>query len=209
MPNDEVQQRRVIAVTSEKGGVGKSTLSVHLAGAWSRAGQRVALVDEDGRVGSALGWARRGPGLPFTVHSADDVRPKDLRGLDTVLIDTEGRPRRKDLRELGERADTILIPSGVSTLELEATLALWAFLSREGAERRAWVVLTRVPAVGAAGLSAREDLRESGVRVCNTLVRHYAAYLRAAELGVLVSELPGPRAEAAWSDVTALAAEVR
>jgi chromosome partitioning protein len=208
MAKEQTPQRQVIAVTSEKGGVGKSTLSVQLAGAWSRAGRQVALVDEDGRVGSALGWARRGPGLPFAVHDAQAVRPKDLRGLDLVLIDTEGRPRRRDLRELGERADVILIPSGVSALELEATRALWDYLRGEGAERRARAVLTRVPPVGSAGLAAREDLRESGVRVCNTLVRQYAAYLQAAEQGALLCDLPGPRAQAAWSDILALAAEV-
>ena len=136
----------VIAVTSEKGGVGKSTLSVHLAGAIAERGLRVALVDEDGRVGSSLGWARRGPGLPFQVLEPDAVKPKAMRELDALIIDTEGRPKRRELRELSQRADTILVPSGVSTLELESTLSLADFLNSEGgARRKLKVILTRVP----------------------------------------------------------------
>ncbi|MFC4453169.1 ParA family protein [Deinococcus sonorensis] len=205
----------VVAITSEKGGVGKSTLSVHLTGALAERGLNVVLIDEDGRVGSSVGWARRaaqhgpGPGLPFEVLLPDEVRPKRLRELDAVLIDTEGRPKRRELRDLSERADVILLPSGVSTLELESTLHLAEYLVGEGgARRKLRVVLNRVPPVGQAGAQAREDLRDAGLTVCNTLVRQYAVYVRAAELGVLCRDLPDERAAQAWADIVSLSREV-
>lgn len=204
----------VIAVTSEKGGVGKSTLAVHLTAAFAGRGLNAALIDEDGRVGSSRRWAQRaeqvGQPLPFPVYEPDDVKPKKLADLDVLVIDTEGRPKRRDLRALAGRADLILVPSGPSPLELEATLDLVDYLHKHGSGRGACrVVLTRVPAVGQGGEAAREDLRDGGVTVCNTLIRQYAAYTRAAEQGGLVRDLPDPRAQAAWGDVLALSRELQ
>jgi len=136
------------------------------------------------------------------------VKPKKLAALDAVLIDTEGRPRRKDLRALAERADLILIPSGPTMLELEATRELLDFFEDEGAARRVRVVLTRVPPTGQAGEQAREDLRDDGWTVCNTALRSYTVYQKAAELGALCRDVRDPRAEQAWDDVLRLSREV-
>ncbi|GAA5435707.1 AAA family ATPase [Deinococcus sp. A31D244] len=199
---------KVVAITSEKGGVGKSTLAVHLAGAAHASNRKVLLIDEDGRVGSSLRWAARSSGLPFPVLDAGDVKPRRLADFDVVILDTEGRPRRKDLRQLAQRTDLILVPSGVSPLEVEATRELMDFLLAEDAGRKTRVVLTRVPPVGRAAEDIREDLREDGITVCNTLVRQYAAFQRAAEQGVLACDVRDPRAAAAWDDVLALSREI-
>ncbi|GAA5500705.1 hypothetical protein Dxin01_00430 [Deinococcus xinjiangensis] len=203
---------RVIAITSEKGGVGKSTLAVHLAGAFHERGLHALLIDEDGRVGSSLRWAERAKergGLGFPVLTPDDIKPKKLGNLDVLLIDTEGRPKRRELRQLAERADVILVPSGPSALELDATRELLDYLDDEtNAARKLRVVLTRVPPVGRAGEEAREDLRDGGATVCNTLVRHYAAYQKAAEAGALARDIADTKAATAWEDVMSLSREL-
>lgn len=201
---------KVIAITSEKGGVGKSTLAIHLAGAFHGRGLNTALIDEDGRVGSSLRWAARSPGhLGFGVLEPGAVRPKQLAKLDALVIDTEGRPKRKELRILAERADLILVPSGPSALEQEATRELLDYLSEQpGTARKVRVVLTRVPPVGRAGDEARLDLRDAGADVCNTMIRQYLAYQKAAEAGVLVRDVPDPRAAAAWGDILTLSREL-
>ena len=46
----------IIGVLNQKGGVGKTTLAVHLADAFARRSQRVLLVDADPQA-SALDWS--------------------------------------------------------------------------------------------------------------------------------------------------------
>ena len=86
----------VITVLSQKGGAGKSTLTMQLAGGLARAGRRVAIIDLDPQE-TSLRWAQSaGPATPFPAHVLRlEGEPAGLhqqikaarKGVDHVLLD--------------------------------------------------------------------------------------------------------------------------
>lgn len=104
----------IIGVLNQKGGVGKTTLSVNLAGHLSRDGERVLLIDADPQ-GSALDWAsaRQGDPLFSVLALPRPVLHKEIgrigKDYDHVLID--GPPRVSDLaRSAIMASDIVVIP---------------------------------------------------------------------------------------------------
>jgi chromosome partitioning protein len=197
----------VISLTSFKGGVGKSTLAVNLAGTLALNAPTL-LVDED-PLQSCYQWAKQNGSLPMPVLLPEEVQKSDLSASRYLLVDTEGRPKLEDLSELIRSSTWTLIPCGTSGLEIDGTLRLIDALRNADAElEKVKVVITKAPPVGTVGQQARDALREAGIPVANRVVRSYVAHQRAAELGVLVKDVADPRAPQAWADVLELAMEV-
>ena len=114
----------IVGVLSQKGGVGKTTLSLNLASHWHGQGKRVLVVDADPQ-GSALAWssARSLPPIFPVVGMAKPSLHRDLPEIaadyDVTVID--GAPRVNDLGRAAILAsDLVLIPVQPSPFDVWA-----------------------------------------------------------------------------------------
>lgn len=141
----------IVGVVARKGGAGKTTVAVHLAGALTRRGYGVALVDADLQ-GSATHWGELGQ-LPFTVRSIplenENQVPgwtAQIRQLDAELVVLDAPPHlNAALGGVLGVADIVLLPCGASGLDLVATQETIAVVNEVRSVRRGKPLAITVP----------------------------------------------------------------
>lgn len=115
----------IVVVANPKGGVGKSTLSTHVAGYFAQRGHTVMLGDAD-RQQSSSQWLQLRPlqARPIVTWDAsrEDVL-KPPRGTTHVVLDTPAGLHGKALKEVLKRADKLIIPLQPSIFDMFATRA--------------------------------------------------------------------------------------
>jgi len=206
----------IVALLNQKGGVGKTTLALHLAGEWAREGKRVTLIDADPQ-GSALDWSeqRAREGIPrlFGVFGlARDTlhreAPDLARDADHVVID--GPPRIAGLmRSALLAADLVLVPAQPSPFDGWASGEMLKLIDEARIFRPQLVarfVLNRCPIRTIIARETAQALAENDPPVLAARIGQRVAFADAARSGRLVAELD--EASIAAREIAAFAREV-
>lgn len=203
----------IFALLNQKGGVGKTTLAVHIATAFSQKGFRVLLVDADPQ-GSALDWAAcRNPDPLFPVIGFPKPKlhkeiPAHVQHYDHIIID--GPPRVNELaRSAIMSSDFIVIPVQPSPYDVWAAKEIVDLVNEAVTFKeniKSAFVINRKIVNTAIGRDVKEALAGYEVRVLNTHIGQRVVFAESAANGSSVLE-DNP-ASLASQEIMALADEL-
>ena len=182
---------KVVAIASQKGGSGKTTLAVHIATQAAQKGYESCVIDTDPQATAAAWSDWRGDFLPVVVTSPParlgrTIASAQKNGVDFVVIDT---PPHADAaaREAIKAANLVLIPTKPRAFDLAALEPVADLISF--AKKPAYVVLNAVPS-GATVLTkdAKKAAKEMDLDICPVTLGDRAAFHRSSAKGETASE---------------------
>jgi chromosome partitioning protein len=201
----------IVALTGQKGGVGKSTTAICLAMIALERGQRVLLVDADPQ-GTVRTWAevaaehgRPSPtviAMGASMHARGQLRDV-AAGYDVTIIDCP--PRHGDVQRSALMvADIAILPCGPSAADAWALASSLEMIAEARAlrdELTACVLITRRQNRTALGKGARKVLESATLPVLGTELGFRVAYQEALAAGQGITRYaprdPGAREVAA------------
>jgi chromosome partitioning protein len=190
-----------IVVLNPKGGSGKTTLAINLAGYFAARGDATVLIDRDAQ-GSSTRWLRKRQPTQATIHGIATFE-RDSRttlawqmripeGTAKVVTDSPAAVDPRMLADYTRDADKILVPVLPSDIDIHAAsrciadLLLVAKIRRE--ENRIGVVANRVRKHTLVYQSLMRFLTSLNIPIVAT-IRDTQNYVRSAELGVCIHEM--------------------
>jgi len=185
---------RTLAIISQKGGSGKSTIAVHLAAYARSKNLHPAIVDLDPQA-SAHQWNSlraendpKSPKLEAIRSTADKLAALQKigieNGVDLLIVDTA--PHSDKAAALtAQLADGILVPCRPSLFDLNAIASTFQIIA--ATKKPAAVVLNAAPR-GKLAEEAREAIEAQGIKVLPTILQNRAAYSHAVIDGRAVHE---------------------
>lgn len=186
-----------VAVLNQKGGSGKTTLSLNIAGALVQRNQSVLLVDADPQ-GSLSRWAELGGEIPVVSLNQPRVLkntlPSLVQGKDWIIID--GPPRVENTMMAAiTLADVVLIPIQPSLFDIHASQEVFDLLSAKHEMTpnipRVALIATRVQTNTKVGQEIQEVLGKFDYKVTNSFTGNRVIYTECLIEGKTVFQMSG------------------
>ena len=204
----------IIAVANSKGGVGKSTLAVHLAAWLSKQGHRVTLADCDTQQSSSQWIQEAAPEVKaICLRDPDDIftnLPLMAQETDYVVADGPGSLAETSLA-LFLVADAAIVPCKASGLEIRALDAATKVLRQSQTVRNGMPSAMIVLSMVGRNYRLTQDMRDTAallkLPIAATALILRQAYADAPGQGAVVSNLKS-RAKDASDEVERLFREL-
>ena len=210
---------KIIAVCNQKGGSGKTTLSMQLAGTIARRKNKVLVVDADSQ-GTATRWAASAddenpfPAAVVGLSAASEKVHREVKKFvgdyDFIIIDCPPAADSPVPQSALLIADLALVPIIPSPLDLWASVGIRQVIedvSDINENLTARLVVNQCQPKTNLAKEALEILSEFGIPVCKNYLRQRTAYRQSAVFGQTVQNF-GSKAKDAIREIEALTKEV-
>ncbi len=183
---------RTIAVVSQKGGAGKTTLALHIAVAAERAGYGTVVLDMDpqGTAEAWSEWRKEAPPVVIPAKTATLTRTMEkaaAHGADLVVIDTPPLAEA-EARTASRLADLVLVPCRPNAFDIHS-IRTTADLARFAA-RPAFALFNAGPVTGARLYAETAELvGQIGLPVVPVRLSERAAFRHATGSGQVAQEV--------------------
>lgn len=210
---------KVITLANQKGGTGKTTLCMQIAGTLARRGAATLVIDAD-RQGTATRWAdsadRAAPFPARVIAHAEDSGPVHDRislyreRYDYILVDCPPAVESPALRSALLVSDLCIVPVIPSPADLWSTVGIRELIyrmARANPKLRARLVANMCQPHTRVAREILDIMKEFGIRLMRTRVHLRTAYRQSALFGTTVAGLNGV-ASLAIDEIDALTGEV-
>lgn len=181
---------KTIAIISQKGGAGKTTITLHLAAASVKAGYNTAIIDLDPQASSTKWSDRRAVELPVVLSAhasrlSHEIKRVEDMGGDLIFLDTAPHSDSAAL-EAAKSADLVLIPCRPAILDMEAIVNTLNLVKTTNTP--VYVIMNAVAPQGKERNEAISAITDLGVNVCPHWLVERVAYSRSLVSGQTAQE---------------------
>ncbi|NIZ41578.1 ParA family protein (plasmid) [Entomospira entomophila] len=188
----------VIALTNIKGGVGKSTLAIHLSMQLQAMNFKILLLDTDYQKTTTHWYENREEEkIPLVIDLMEPISPYQIgcyhhtinqakANYDFIIIDTAGYESGAML-EIILASDLVLIPSMVSQAELESSVTTMQLAQDH--HKQAYILWSRIPSSTNQSKRMQECLTLMHAKALKTIINHRQIYIDSLEQGKVVQEI--------------------
>ncbi len=183
-----------IGVVSQKGGVGKSTVTRMLAREYAAAGWQVKIADMDISQSTSFNWNSRRlqnevePTISVEQFGQVKRALKTAANYDLLIFD--GAPSSNiHTLDIARASDIVIIPTGTALDDLEPTIKLAHELKKKKIPKeKIVVVLSRVGSSSSELEEAIDYINISGYKLIEGHIPEKTAFRRASDMGLAITE---------------------